>query len=284
MAVSARQKIDMLQQALITGADGMVGGYVDFGYRTDHKTLDVTDLDAVRKVTAARRPPLIIHLAAATDLARCEREPDYAYRVNTVGAYNVALAAQEIGAKLVYVSTSAVFDGTKDGPYTEDDTPNPLSVYGHSKYLGELAVRGMLSDYLIVRITWVFGGWQANDKKFVGKILKQLKEPVITVVADKRGSPTYGKDAVNGIKWLVENNKRGIFHMSNAGAPTRADVVREIVAITGSRAEINETDESVFTVPYQSGKNESLKSKVSYMRPWQDALREYIKTEWTGVI
>ena len=72
--------------------------------------------------------------------------------------------------------------------------------------------------------------------------------------------------------------------MSNAGAPTRADVVREIVAITGSRAEINETDESVFTVPYQSGKNESLKSKVSYMRPWQDALREYIKTEWTGVI
>ena len=259
----------------------MVGSYVDFGIRTDHRSLDVTDLSMVRAVCREHKPKVIIHLAAATDLARCEREPDYAYRVNAVGTYHMALVAREIGAKLVYVSTSSVFDGTKKSPYLERDIPNPINTYGHSKYLAELAVQGMLEDYLIVRATWIFGGGPDNDKKFVGKILKQLNQPTINVVVHKRGSPTYGKDMMQGIKRLIVEEKRGVFHMPNLGSATRADIVREILSITRSSATIKETDESIFAVAYQTGENDSLASETTFfMRPWQDALCEYVETEW----
>lgn len=258
----------------------MIGNYVDFGIRTNHTSIDVTDLSMVRAVCREHMPKVIIHLAAATDLVRCEREPDHAYRVNAVGTYNMALAAREVGALLVHVSTSNVFDGTKSEPYTEEDVPSPINTYGHSKYLAELAVQSMLSDYLIVRVTWVFGGGPDNDKKFVGKILKQLDQPTINVVGGKRGSPTYGKDIINGITRLVEKGERGIVNMPNAGVATRVDIAREIVAITGSHTVIREVDESTFNTPYAIGENDSMSSRVSFMRPWQEALREYIKDEW----
>lgn len=274
----------MLERALTTGSGGMIGSYVDFGVRMDRSLLDVTDLAMVRAVCQEHKPKVIIHLAAATDLARCEREPDYAYRVNTVGTYTMALAAREVGALLVYVSTSNVFDGTKSEPYTENDLPSPINVYGHSKYLAELAVQSMLSDHLIVRVTWVFGGGPDNDKKFVGKILKQLDQQTISVVGGKRGSPTYGKDVINGIKWLVEKGERGIVNMPNAGVATRVDIAREIVAVTGSHTVIQEADESTFHTPYAIGENDSMSSRVSFMRPWQEALREYIQTEWSDTM
>ncbi len=270
---------ETFQRALITGANGMVGSYVDFGVRTDHATLDITDLEAVHAMCAREKPSLILNLAAATDLARCEREPDYAYRVNTVGAYNLALAAREHGALMVHVSTSGIFDGKKPEPYTETDAPNPLSVFGHSKYLAELAVKGVLSEYLIVRLSWIFGGGPERDKKFVAKILQQIEKPEIKVSASKRGSPTYGKDAVIGIKQLISNGTRGIVHLPNAGAPTRAEVAREILVATQSSAALVEVDEAAFSTPYQSGDNESM-TTAAFMRPWQEALREYLRDEW----
>ena len=272
---------DIFDTALITGADGMVGSYIDFGIRTNHRSLDVTDLTKVMKACNEHKPKLIIHLAAETDVDHCEHDVVHAYNVNAVGTYNMALAAREVGAKLVYVSTSAIFDGQKETPYREDNIPRPQNYYGHSKYLGEIAATSILADALVVRICWVFGGGPAKDQKFVAKILKQLDQPVINVVAGKHGSPTYGKDLVAGIKRLVEEGKNGIFHMGNEGAPSRADVVREIVKITGSHAEIREVDASFFGVTNATRpSNESMVSKVAYMRPWQDALREYIKDEW----
>jgi dTDP-4-dehydrorhamnose reductase len=174
-----------------------------------------------------------------------------------------------------------VFDGTKAEPYSEEDAPLPQNIYGHSKYLGELAVRGVLEDYLILRVCWVFGGGKAKDQKFVAKILQQIDQPLINVISGKRGSPTYGKDLIAGMRRLVEEGKTGLYHMGNAGSPTRADLVREIVRITGSQAEVREVDASFFGAANASRpNNESMVSKVPYMRPWQDALREYIETEW----
>lgn len=272
---------NIFDAALITGADGMIGSYIDFGIRTNHRTLDVTDLKEVLAVCKKHMPKLIVHLAAEVDFDRCERDTTHAYTVNAVGTYNMALAAREVGAKLVYVSTSAVFDGKKETPYCEDDLPRPQNYYGHSKYLGEIAVAGILADALIVRICWVFGGGKTKDQKFVAKILKQLDQPVVNVVAGKRGSPTYGKDLVAGIKRLITEGKSGIFHMGNEGAPTRADLVREIVKITRSSVEVLEVEESFFSASYADRlNNESMVSKVKYMRPWQDALAEYIDTEW----
>lgn len=277
---------NIFDQALITGADGMIGSYIDFGVRTNHRELDVTNFAEVMKVCNEHKPKLIIHLAAETDVDNCEHDATHAYNVNAVGTYHMALAAREVGAKLVYVSTSGVFDGTKSDPYTEDDVPSPHTVYSHSKYLGELAVRGLLKDYLILRIAWVFGGGPKKDQKFVAKILQQVEHSVINVVTGKRGSPTYGKDLVAGMCRLVEEGKSGLYHMGNAGAPTRADIVREIVRITDSHAEVREVSASFFGLPADAGRpdNESMVSKVSYMRSWQDALREYIETECGGYI
>jgi len=276
---------EIFKQTLITGGDGMVGSYIDFGISTNHRSLDVTDFKEVLATCKHHEPKLIIHLAAETDFDRCERDTSHAYMVNAIGTYNVAFAAREVGAKFVYVSTSAVFDGNKEGPYSEEDIPNPQNHYGHSKYLGEIATTGLLKDALIVRICWVFGGGVTKDQKFVAKILKQLDQPIINVVASKCGSPTYGKDLVEGIKQLVKDGKTGIYHMGNEGTPTRADVVREIIRITGSRVEVREVDETFFSASYADRlNNESMVSKTNYMRPWKEALAEYIQTEWSDTI
>lgn len=277
-----------LENALITGAAGMVGSYVDFGVRTEHRSLNITDLRAVENAFKKYKPEIIIHLAAEVDCDRCERDVTLAHNVNAVGAYNVALAARKIDALMVYVSTSAVFDGKKEGPYIESDTPSPVSAYGHSKYLGELAVRGISDEHIITRISWVFGGGPQKDLKFVAKILSQLSQPTIQVVSGVRGSPTYGKDLVKGIKQLVVEEQRGIFHMANAGSPTRTDVVREILNITNrtNSIQVEEVDQSFFGADHVArSANESTTSiKGEYMRSWQEALRDYIETEWPETI
>ena len=219
---------DLFAKTLITGSDGMVGSYIDFGIRTNRDSLDVTNLSNVMSMCTEHMPRVIIHLAAATDLARCQQDPAYAYAVNAVGTYNLALAARRIGAKLVFISTFAVFDGTREEPYVETNIPDPVNIYGHSKYLGELVVRGILEDFLIVRASWIFGGGIDKDIKFVGKILKQLDKDEIKVITDKRGSPTYAKDLVEGIQQLITENKKGIYNLGNIGSATRYDISKQI--------------------------------------------------------
>ena len=273
---------DIFAKALITGSDGMVGSYIHFGIRTNHHSLDVTNLSNVMSVCTEHMPRVIIHLAAATDLARCQQDPAYAYTVNSVGTYNMALAARRIGAKLVYVSTFAVFDGTREEPYTEDGIPDPVNIYGHSKYLGELAVRGILEDFLLVRASWIFGGGKDKDIKFVGKILKQLDNPEITeikAITDKRGSPTYAKDLVAGIQQLITENKKGIYNLGNVGSAIRYDIANEIKLIVGAQTKIVPVTSADFSVAYPIGTNEGMVSNV-HMRSWQEALKEYIHEVW----
>jgi dTDP-4-dehydrorhamnose reductase len=230
------------------------------------------------------KPKVIIHLAAETDVMRCERDPQHAYFVNSIGTYNVAVAAREVGAKLVYISTSAVFDGTKKKPYAETDVPNPQDYYGRSKYLGEVIVKDMLSDYLIVRIAWVFGGGPKKDQKFVAKMIVQMKNDEIKVVRDSYGSPTYGKDLVEALKKLIVGGKKGIFHLSNKGTASRLDIVSEIARITNPKTRVSEVDPSYFGLAKKVGNNESMASKARLMRSWRGALREYIADEWSDLI
>jgi len=275
------------KKILITGSGGMLGNYVDFGVRTTHKDLDVQDLNSVRASCKKHMPKVILHLAAATDLAECEQNPEKAYQINSVGTYNIALVAREIGAQVVYISTCSVFDGEKDGPYIEDDVPNPQSQYGHSKYLGELAVSGMSSNHIIARAGWMLGGGPEKDHKFVAKILEQLNKSSIEVVNDKQGSPVYGKDFIDKILQLVEEGNTGVFHVVNDGAPTRADIAREIIRITNASTKVIEIDTAKptsFSTTYISGKNESMRSRTVSLRSWQEALADYIQTEWGDMI
>ena len=267
-------------RTLITGANGMVGSYIDFGVKTDRKTLDVTKLEEVRAAVKLHRPNVIVHLAALTDLDYCEKNPTEAYLVNSVGTYNVALAAREVGAKLVYISTAGIFDGQKKGFYRESDPGNPQNHYGHSKYLGESAVQNLLKDYIIARVCWMFGGGQAKDKKFVAKIIAQFDKPEIKALDDSWGSPTYGKDLVGALKKLIAKNARGTFHLAGQGRGSRYDVAKLIVKTLRPDITVTPVSSDYFKLPATRVANESLRSKVKLMRPWGEALVEYLETEW----
>ena len=254
-------KIDF-DKVLVTGADGMVGSYVDFGIKTNKRMLDVTDLKEVRRVCKKYKPSAIIHLAAETDVDRCERDPGYAYMVNAVGTYNLATIAKELGIKLVYISTAGVFDGKKETSYTEDDIPNPQNYYGTSKFLGELSVRGILDDYIIARVCWMFGGGPSKDQKFVAKIIEQLGNSEIKVVTDQIGSPTFGKDVINGIKILLNEDAKGIFNLANEGVISRFDLAQEIVKILGRKNKIIPIKMSDFNMDAPRTFNEGWNDKV----------------------
>lgn len=271
------------ENILTTGAGGMLGSYVDFGVRMTHKSLDVRDLNNVRAVFQEHKPSVVLHLAAEVDLNKCEADPIHAYQTNVVGTYNVALVAREIGALMVYVSTAGVFDGKKGSSYLEKDIPNPLNYYGHSKYLGELAVAGISNNHIIARAGWMFGGGPDKDHKFVSQIIGQLNKTNIEVVGGKSGTLIYAKDFINELLQLVDSRKTGIFHIGNKGVATRVDVAREIVRITNASTEIVEVDTKQLTnfkSTFLSGKNESMDSNTISLRPWQEALEEYIHTEW----
>lgn len=271
-----------LDKILVTGADGMVGSYVDFGIKTNHRSMDITDLKETISVMEKYKPEAILHLAAETDVDRCERDPEFAYMVNGVGTFNIATAAKRVGAKVIYISTVYVFDGSKNKPYIEDDEPSPTNHYGQSKYLGEIIVKGILKDYLIVRAGWMFGGGPQGDQKFVAKIIKQLNQPEIKAVNDKFGSLTYAKDLIAKIKGFISEDKTGLVHVANSGFCSRYDIALEIKKATKSAAKITPVDSSYFNLDAPRSSSDTMESSNGgIMRPWQEALDDYIATEWT---
>lgn len=263
---------------LITGGEGALGSYFKNGTRLGRDTLDVTDLSAVLRICAEYKPEVIIHCAALTDLALCEKEPEKAYLINAVGTYQMALGARNVGARFVYISTSDVFDGTKGAPYTPEDVPNPGTVYGRSKHLGELAVEGLLNNYLIVRISWVFGGGPARDNKFVGKLLLKKDATEFRAVTDRKGAPTWGKEVANAVMELIKQNASGIYHIGG-GPATRYEMAQEVIKITKSSTKVLEAVSAEFPSPYKVGEDESMPLSP-LVRPWRESLKEYIETEW----
>ncbi|TSC52044.1 MAG: dTDP-4-dehydrorhamnose reductase [Parcubacteria group bacterium LiPW_41] len=272
-----------LSKVLTTGGDGMLGSYVNFGIKTNRRSLDITDLKEVRSVFQNHKPEIVLHFAAETDVDRCERDPEYAYFINSIGTYNIALVAAELGIKVVYISTNAVFDGLKNGPYSETDKPHPTNFYGHSKLLGEFAIKELLDNYLILRVSWMMGGGPSKDQKFVSKIINQLKKDgtkKINVVNDQFGALTYAKDLVEAIKVLINEDKRGIFHLPNSGSSSRYDVAKEIVNILNLNIDVNPVNSSFFNLDASRNGNDRLDSSLNIMRSWQEALREYLESEW----
>ncbi len=272
-------------RVLTFGASGMVGSYVDFGIRPTLEECDITDAHAVMALVAKEKPSAIILLAGATDMARCESDPAYAYELNVRGAYNVAQTARMNGIPLVYASSSRVFKGDKKTPYEEQDAPQPDTHYGRTKHIGELLVQSLVPEYIIARTAWVFGGGEEKDNKFYGKVLKQLRASSGEVVAlsDVQGSPTYGKDYISAIKELLQDGKRGTFHIANMGTATRYDIAKEMAERTNSSVQVKAVERSFFPNGNSLPSNESISSSHITLRPWQEALSEYLSTEWKTV-
>jgi len=279
-------------KVLVTGAKGMLGtdlcqewqarGYEM--YATDIQEMDVRDSLQVQKTFADFKPELVLHLAALTDVDACEREPEQAYRTNTIGTQNVALACQQANVPLVYISTLSVFDGTKCELYTEFDTPNPQSWYSRSKYEGEKIVEHLLQRYYIVRAGWMFGGGH-EDKKFVAKIIELAgQRPELKIVNDKFGSPTYTHDLARALIRLTQTGWFGVYHSVNTGEPCSryefAQKVLEYAQVTS--CQLLPVNSAEFPLPahrprMEAGRNlHSELLGLELMRPWPIALREYI--------
>ena len=283
-----------MPNVLVTGGKGMLGIdlcriFEERGHTvtvTDLKEMDICNLSSVMDCVTNLNPDWIIHLAAMTHVDHCEQRPDDAYLTNTIGTQNIALAAKEVGAMMVYVSTVAVFDGSKATPNIEFDTPNPQSIYSKSKYQGEIIVENLLDRYYIVRAGWMFGGGR-EDKKFVAKIIELAQDrDSLSVVDDKFGSPTYTNDIANGIEKLANTGLYGTYHLVNTGEVcSRYEFAQAIVEFAGiTTCELYPVNSAKFPLPaprprMEAAYNYNLELRgMNWQRHWREALKEYIKT------
>jgi dTDP-4-dehydrorhamnose reductase len=283
-----------MKRILVTGCNGMVGSYVQSVFKdyeifsTDIDTLDVRNPKLVMDAASHLRPDIILHLAAATDVDRCEQEPDWAFQTNAIGTQNVVLACKKHNILLVYISTAGVFYGDKVSPYTEFDVPHPANIYGHSKLAGEHLVSTLCERFFIVRAGWMVGGG-SKDKKFVGKMVSQFlsgrKE--ILAVNDKFGSPTFACDLLTGITTLIGTDYYGLYHMVNPGCCSRYEVALEVRRIL-KKGDVTVTPVSsaYFPLPAPRARSEAmLNYKLDLLdfvpqRPWQNALEQYLVLEF----
>lgn len=276
---------EILSKTLTTGGAGMTGSYVDFGKKLNSHEMDVTNLQSVMDVCRKFKPRVILHLAADTNVDRCERDPGRSYFINSFGTYNVALAAKEYGAKLIYISTAGVFDGNSDLPYTDkdQDMANPQNHYSRSKYLGEIAIQNTLKDYIILRTGWLFGGGPGKDHKFVGKILEKLRDKdtkKIVAVNDTKGTPTYCYDLIDAVKRLIRDNIHGTYLLGNQGQATRYEIAQFLVSVVNKAVVVEPADSSMFQLDVKRIRSEAMQVGFKFMRSWQDALGEYVRNEW----
>ncbi|OGY64319.1 MAG: hypothetical protein A3I89_01360 [Candidatus Harrisonbacteria bacterium RIFCSPLOWO2_02_FULL_41_11] len=297
--------IDKKEILLITGCGGMLGEAVYQRlqnrckvYATDInlnepwlERLDVADRREVQNYLNKVRPDYIVHLAALTDMEYCELNPERAYAVNELGVGNLAEYASQKNTPFVYISTAGVFDGAKDF-YNENDAPNPQSVYGKSKYGGELIAR-RLNKSIMIRAGWMMGGGPRKDKKFINKIIKQLRAGAdeIAVVDDKLGTPCYTYDLAKIIEYLLDHETYGLYHGVCDGGASRYEVAEFLVKelnldrpVKIRRVSSDHFRESYFAPRPASEKliNSRLKEKgINFTRDWKECLKEYVgKFDW----
>ena len=210
-------------KVLITGAGGLVGSALceycqdqrDFVLAYDHSQLDITDIQIVRKAISDAKPDAVINCAAWTDVDGCESDPGRAFAANANGPENLARASRDVGAHLITISTDYVFDGTKDGFYTQEDLPNPQSVYARSKLEGEKRAKDAYPESTIVRTGFIFGPYGRN---FLSTVIRRaMQGEAIRAITDSYGTPTYAHDLASRLRELAQLGPTGIFHVVNSG-------------------------------------------------------------------
>lgn len=273
-------------KVLILGSTGLLGKDLMREWSSDEvvglgsSDIDIRDATGVRKTVNATRPGWIILAAAYTDVDGCESSQEKAFSVNRDGAANVAKAARETGAKLLFISSDYVFDGRKHSPYEVEDSRNPQSVYGRTKAEAEVRLLEISPDCCIARTSWLFG---VGGKSFPDTILKlAASRPALDVVDDQRGSPTYSVDLARAIMQLCRKDASGIVHVTNAGECSWFEFARAIVSQAGLGTEIRPTTSEKMARPaprpaYSVLSATSLHRYGIEMPEWQDALARYLK-------
>ena len=274
---------------LITGGTGQLGhdivkelisrGGLNYLAPTT-KEMNITNKDEVEKVILGYKPDIIFHCAAYTAVDKAEEDRENCYNVNVNGTKNIVSVAEKINAKVVYISTDYVFDGTKKTEYETEDITNPINYYGYTKLLGEEVVK-KLKDYLIVRISWVFG---ENGKNFVKTMLNLAETKTeLSIVSDQIGSPTYTKDLSKLLLDMIENNKKGLFFATNEDFCSWYEFAEYIFKINNINIKLNK----ILTKDYKTLAKRPLNSKFSKNKldeegltrlpSWQDAASRFCK-------
>jgi len=262
------------KKIVIFGANGMLGHALQqvfpkahfFG----HRDVEISNESAVMRLVKREHPNIIINTAAYTDVDGCEDNRDLAFAVNGEGPGYIATACSEAGAILVHYSTDYIFDGTKP-EYREDDSPNPINVYGESKLLGEISIRKNMEDYRIIRTSWLFG---SHGKNFVDTILSLSRQiPEVRVVNDQVGKPTYTIDLARTTPDII-SRAPGVYHITNDGTCSWYEFASAFIlnAVPCSTAEFpRKAKRPAYSV--------LANTKTSPLRHWRDAVGEYIKTK-----
>jgi dTDP-4-dehydrorhamnose reductase len=278
-----------MKKLALVGARGMLGTDLldrvkgSFTcFPVDIEELDITDREKVLRWIQEIRPEVLINAAAYTDVDGCETQQELAQQVNGEAVGYMAEGCARIGAMMIHVSTDFVFDGSKEGPYTEEDAPNPLSVYGSSKRSGEERIAEHLEQFLIVRTSWLYG---VHGSNFVEAILKQAEvKDRLQVVHDQVGSPTYVPDLSQALLNLLAANFMGIVHVSNSGACSWFEFARKILELSGKgNVAVDPIPSSKINRPARRPANSVLSCERyfritgGHVRNWEEGLKDYLR-------
>lgn len=282
---------------LVTGANGQLGRAITGQYQGQAELilteladiegtiqLDISDLEAVRKICEAEHPDVIINCAAFTNVDGCEAKEDVAYQANAIGPKCLAIAAEECGAKLVHVSTDYVFSGDDTEPIVETQKPNPVSAYGRTKLAGEEMIMENCHKYFILRTAWLYG----DGHNFVKTMINAAKtRDEVSVVCDQLGTPTTALELARAIKYLADTDKYGIYHATCEGDTNWADFTEAFYAACNINCKVNHITSEEYAKmnpnaakrpAYSILEDAKFKADTDYrMANWQDAMQEYLK-------
>ncbi|MBQ3819171.1 dTDP-4-dehydrorhamnose reductase [bacterium] len=269
----------MYKKVLVTGAKGMLGQDLcpileDEGYEvieTTSDTMDITDIKQVENVLTEKKPDIVIHCAAYTNVDKAEEELDKARLTNSTGTENIAKTCEKQNITLVYISTDYVFDGTKKEPYMPADNVNPQNNYGLTKLEGEQAVLKYCKKYYIARTSWLYGH---HGKNFVETMLSLADKPELKVVDDQTGCPTWTVELANGIVKLFDK-PYGIYHICGSGYTTWYGFAKEIFKLSKLDVNLKPCTTDEFPRPAKRPAFSAMDNS-GICRKWQNALKEYL--------
>ena len=292
-----------MKKIYMAGSGGMLGEAFFKQFRTEYELkctdkdvnedwlsfLDFRNFEEYKKDVVAFKPDYLFHLGAYTDLEYCEKNADDTYFTNTIAVENAVQIANELNIPILYISTAGIFDGNKN-LYDDWDLPNPLGVYARSKFMGERFVVENAKRFLVCRAGWMMGAGPKKDKKFIQKLMKQLKEgrKELFIVDDKDGTPTYTLDFAKNVKALVEKEYWGLYNMVCGGQTSRLEVANELLSLLNLKDEIkiNVVNSDYFKdiyfaerPPCERLQNRKLNLRgINIMQDWKTALKEYIES------
>jgi len=268
-----------IDRLVVTGGFGQIGRSMNFGIHTDRTEIDVTDQASVLVGLCQLKASAVVNLASI-DLRPSQADPATALRVNVEGTYNIAQAARELDIPVFLITTGAVFNGAFGETFDETATPEPQCVYAKTKHMAELIVQTLVPEFLIIRTGWLFALNVAPRKKFVEVVMAAAaNNKRVQASNDQSGSPTYTPDFIKALKNAIAEGHRGTIHIVNEGTASAADIADVVYGHYGLTDMVDPVSFREFAGDVPRSSAEGMTSNILKLRPWTEALAEYVKQE-----